>query len=472
MAKKTTETQGHLTLTVDRSGLEATATFTREAGHTCTLGDLFALMSDRGITEGFIPEEVGSSFRRIPYSPDPYTFTVARGQTPVPAKPETVRWTVPEVSRRLRDEAEKIVDGARPPEFDGGKGRRAPPVGPDTSVLKTREAAAAEKLGTVAGATTGVDGRDVFGQVLPAPVPADTQFHIGAGITRRQNELYSEYSGFVRIGLNWADVVPFDTRIWSLSYSADNQGLLISRDELAALVARAVEDRVRLVRSPVSASRDSDFEIEVTEDRLKAVLTLTKERGKGSALNTRQLGRAIIESRLVGLDQKRIQSDIAEFIRSSRTVLSDYVLARGTPPERGPDRTIGCPVLFLSSEETTDLRRRLARALPGIVGRQSLTTFPMDLVEDLCFVEPEQRLLSISPRVPGKSGTDVYGEKLTGVACRGSLPEGMEEWHAARASHRAPGRVRRSPPESRANVCAGLHGAPQGKRRAADLGTR
>jgi len=479
MAKRTIEATGNLTLVTDERGLEATATFTKGTGKKWILDDLLTMMSQKGIVEGYKVEEVGRLFNLIPDKPSPYKFSVAKGLSPVQARPETVRWEAPAIPRELQPQAEKVLSTAKPPEISVErrthvKRHKIVKTKPKLPFLKPKEekrevseekvtseriyvdptverngyTLAGEKLGTVADREEGEAGRTITGELIPVNVVADPFFYAGHGIARRADELFAEDEGFLRVGSNWADVVAFETHSWELTISDDHVTChlsfdpgdphaaaptpeqireeatriefdverLIPDEEISALIGRAVESRERLVGVPLTASRDTGFDIFVSEDRLKAVLNVNKGTGRGKPLNLKELGRAIKESKLVGLNYDQIKQDISAFYKGQEAELTGYVLSEGSPAEPGAERTVECSVRFLPADEAAELKSHMEEVMGAALGDESNSKFPADMIEDLGIVEAEQRVMTISPPVPGKPGKDVFGQQISGEA--------------------------------------------------------
>ncbi|MBU8913083.1 MAG: FapA family protein [Spirochaetales bacterium] len=471
------EATGDLSLVIDERGMEAKATFTRGAGRKWTVDGLLTLMMHKGIVEGYRAAEVKRLFNLITDKPSPYTFAVAKGIEPVQARPESVRWEVPPIPGELLPQAEKALSNAKAPGISIErrqlvKRHRIVKIKPKFSFLKPKEEKqevteeeitydriqvdptverdgyilAGEKLGTVAGRSEGEAGRSVTGELIPADVLADSDFHVGHGASRRLDELFAEYEGFVRIGSNWADVVPFEHHGWELSLSEDRVTCYLSFDpgdphaaaptmeqireealrieydverlipdeEITALVDRAVATRSQLVNAPLTTSRDSGFDIFVSEDRLKAILNVSKGTGRGKPLNLRDLGRALKESKITGLNYDQIKEDISAFYRGPATELTGYGLAEGSPAEPGPERTVECSVRFLPAGGTADLKRHLEEVMEKAIDGESNSKFSAEMIEDLGFVEAEQRLVTISAPVPGEPGRDVFGKQIAG----------------------------------------------------------
>lgn len=474
MAKQALELEGQLTLELSERNLSATVTFTKASGHELWTADrLLDLMREKGITEGFSPDEVRRLFELADKKPSPYTFTAAEGTPPTDPVPEQIEWEEIAVPDDLAEQAEKIVSKAGPPEITleikqkikrektVTKKAILPFMKPkqetvtvseqkveqkrvyvDQTVQRMGYVTDGQKLGTVQPKEDGVGGQSVTGELVPPQVLADPLFYQGKGVARKRDELFAEYAGFVRIGPNWLDVVPFEAHDWEVSLSDDKatcylsfdpghqhaqpptageirsaaEGIgfpgesLVDDDEIARIVAGALETGTAVERVPINHSRDASFDIYVDEAKLTAVLNVYKGKGRGSPLRLKELGAAIKQSKLVGLDFEKIRTDINAFYKSPETDLIGYVLAEGKAPVSGPPRTAEYSVRFLDAEETAELRRQLQERDDTLRDCESAEAFPLDVVEQFGQVEREQRILVISPPVAGTPGVDVYGQ--------------------------------------------------------------
>ncbi len=471
MAKKSVEATGHLEITLDAQGLEAKATFTPGAGETWTPERLIETMRAKGITEGFKPDDLRRTFALVLERGTAEPFIVARGMKPAEPKAERGRFLEIAVPSDLEEQARKVLDSAAAPEISVEKKERVKkeklvtkkpklPFMPtkqekvqyteelvrtervyvDPTVEKTGYATGGQKIGMVEGRDNGEAGRSVSGDLIPAPVLADPFFYTGAGIERRRDELYAEYDGFVRVGANWVDLVPFETHDWELTLSPDRATIFLSFDpghahaqppapedvkaeaekleypverlmsdeSIDELISTAVATREAIRNAPLTQSADASFDLVVSEDKLGAVLNARKGTGHGAPLNLKALGAAIKQSRIVKLDYEKIKKDISAFYQSTDTELIGYVLAEGSAPSPGPERTLDFSVRFLPSDEAADLINHLA------AGGADDDGFPCDAIEDIGPVERDQRVLTISPAVPGKPGVDVYGQQTPG----------------------------------------------------------
>ncbi len=478
MAKQVTTT-GTLTISLDASQLEATAVFTPGEGETWSPERLIAEMRSRGIVEGFKPDDLRRTFALVLEQGKGAPFVIARGTRPLDPKPERARFLDIGIPTDLQAQADQVLADAAAPQITVEKKERrkreklvtkkAPlPFLPareqkvryteetvhreriyvDPTVERTGYATAGQKIGMVEGKDDGQAGRSVAGDLVLPPALADPLWYAGEGVERRRDELFASYDGFVRIGANWADIVPFDTHDWELTLSPDMATLSLSfdpghahakapsaeevaaeaerlgyptarlpePDEITSLINEAMAARRPLRDVPLSASRDASFEIYVSEDKRKAVLTVHKGTGRGRPLNLKELGAAIRQSKLVRLDYEKIKADISSFYRSTDIDLTGYVLAEGSSPLPGPQRSLDFSVRFMDADEAVDLIAHLKRTLrsDGASSVDSASSFPADEIEDVGRVEENQRIVTISPPVPGKPGVDVHGQQTPG----------------------------------------------------------
>ncbi|MFW6260410.1 MAG: flagellar assembly protein A [Spirochaetota bacterium] len=477
MAKQRAEATGQLEISLDERGLAAKATFTPGEGETWTPDRLIETMRAKGIVEGFKPDDLRRTFALVLQRGTREPFVIAKGVPPADPKPEQARFLEIGVPSQLEEQSRRVIAEAGPPRITIEKKERIkkqktvtrkpklpflPPkeetvdyteekvhherVYVDPTVERTGYATAGQKIGMVEGKDDGEAGRSVRGELIPTRALADPYFYCGAGVERRRDELFAEYDGFVRVGANWADVVPFETHDWELTLSSDRATCYLSFDPghahakpptaeeiraravelefpterllddetIDAMISRAVASEQAIENEPLNASRDAAFDIFVSEDKLEAVLNVHKGTGRGAPLNLKELGRAIKESRLVGLDYQQIKKDIAAFMQSTDTELIGYVLAEGTAPTPGPERTLEFSVRFLPEDRANEVIGHLRRTLAEAPAAQSISDFPPDAIEEIGEVEADQRVLSVSPEVPGKPGTDVYGQQTPG----------------------------------------------------------
>lgn len=321
----------------------------------------------------------------------------------------------------------------------------------DPTVQRSFYVDADRVLGDFVPRETGTPGKDIYGRTIPVKQLADPGFYTGPNIQRSGEKIAATTAGFVRVGKNWVDLVPFSPHEWEVELSRDKATCylvitpghpkahlpdaatirsaamelpypdesLIGEHEIANLVRGQIETG-ESVRLPITLSRDASFDIFVAEDKLSAYLSVHKGKGRGAPLNLKEVGAAIKNSGLAGLDFKKISTDMKEFYEGPEFDLTSYVLAEGTPPTPGPDRHAEFAPQFYDDKKTEAARKHLADAsdIPDI---ESFDAFPVDAITRIAPVEAEQLICTIDPPSPGEPGRDVYGTVIP--AADGKAPQ-------------------------------------------------
>ncbi|MFP4704726.1 MAG: flagellar assembly protein A [Spirochaetaceae bacterium] len=486
MAKTDAGVQGHTELLIDEAGVEARLKVELDpAGSQWSAADVVKLLEERGVREGYDIEDIRRRLAEAKRAgKSPVELVVAEGLAPEHPQPERFRADEHPVPESLQPQARRSVAEAGPPEIVFHRKKRVKrkktvtrkpklPLGSpkqetvevtetttvpervhvDPTVERTGYVDEGERIGTIAPQETGMPGRSIFGEVLQPKVPADPHIYLGRGTVRRGDEVYAEETGFLRLGANWLDVVPYRLHEWNLEVSEDRAtcflffrpgesshepptgatileaaaehgfeaDTLLPEEEIDELIRHAVDTDVPVEGVPITVSRDAGFDIVVSEDKLKAMLNVSKGRGRGKALDMKALGQALRESRLKGLDLERIREDLNAFYKGSETDLYGYVLTQGTAPVPGPDREVEWSVRFLADERAEAIERRARENPEFLAGLRSLSEFPVSEVTRVAFVQRDQRVAALPPEVSGTPGVDVYGASIP--APGGNAPE-------------------------------------------------
>lgn len=441
-----------------------------------TASALIQELDRRGIKEGFNREEIARSFdENAKKGSNPFQFVVAEGtppEDPAPELFESERLPVPEA---LKSGVETVLAQAGKPDITVERKRKVQrtetvtkksklPFGKprteeqtvtdeerytervyvDPTVEESGYAEAGQLLGEITPQSRGTPGRSIYGGVIYPRNLADPLFYVGTGAKRQGTKVIAEVDGAVRRGSNWIDVVPYETHDWSLELSRDQATAylsfspghsvaaaptpqdiraeaerlgydpesLIPEEDLQSLLDTAIADGTNLEKVPISNSRDASFDIYVSEDRLQAVLTIHKGKGRGKPLQLKEVGRAIQSAGFKRLDFDRIKKDILAFYNGPEQDLTGYVLAEGSAPTPGPDGDLEFAVRFLEDEEAEPYRKA-AQERPELLGDlPSISELPVSEVSRTARVQEEQRILSVAPAGAGQPGVDVYGEQI------------------------------------------------------------
>ena len=414
----------------------------------------------------------------------PAEVVVAEGLRPEQPKSERIHLREHPIPEDLKQAAEQTIAGAGPPEIVFERKKRVkkkktvqrkprfPFQSPkeetvevvetqtvpervyvDPTVEENGYVQEGEKIGDVIPKETGIPGRSIFGEIIHPRVPADPNFYIGSHAMRRGEEVFAEDAGFLRKGSNWVDVVPHRLHDWELTLSddqatcyfsfnpgdtshspptaeeviaaAEEKGFdadsLIGEEEISDLIRHAIETGKPVEKVPVTTSRDATYDIVVLEEKRKAVLNISKGRGRGKALDLKALGNALRESKLKGMKFEKVKEDVMAFYNGPESDLYGYVLSEGKAPVPGPDREIEFSVRFLAEEVVEQLKRRATENPALLAGIKSLAEFPISDVQRTARVSAEQRIAAMPPEVEGTPGVDVYGAAIPAPA--GQAPE-------------------------------------------------
>lgn len=318
----------------------------------------------------------------------------------------------------------------------------------DPKVLQSYYVDADRVLGEFTPRENGVPGKDIYGRAIPVKKLAEPGFYTGSHIQKSGDKLAATVAGFVRIGKNWVDLVPFEPHRWEVELSRDKatcylvltpghpkaqtpdaievrkaaidlpyaEESLIEEEDLVNLIRGQIETG-EAARLPITLSRDSSFDIFVTDDKLQAYLNVHKGKGRAKPLNLKEVGAAIKESGLVGLDFKKISTDMKKFFEGPEFDLTSYLLSEGTPPTPGPDRHAEYAPQFYDEKKTAEAKK----SLTDTAGIDSFEVFPIDAITQIAPVEAEQLVCTVDPPSPGEPGRDVYGTVLP--AAEGKAPQ-------------------------------------------------
>lgn len=482
MAASDGAVNGVLKVETDEDKLAVTLRFEKsEDGDEWTAERLGTVLKERGI-QGEIKVQALKDFlaQAAKTTQGPHEAVVLRGVEPVIPAAETVEWKELTVPDELTDTVGLVLSHAESPkifrerteqikkskqvekkgrvpflrakiktvtDYETKVHRERIPIDPHVEESFYVEEGA--ELGTVKAQQQGIPGRTVYGKAIPIKPIVDPLFYAGENLSRTGESLVAATTGILRIGRNWADIVPFTPHRWELELSPDNATCYLNltpghpdakAPEAAAIRAAAVEipypeeslideeELARLIRDqielgtperlPVTLSRDASFDIFVTDDKLHATLNVHKGKGRGKPLSLREVGAAIKQSGLKQLDFKKIQTEITEFFESSEFDLTGYILAEGESPAEGQERKAEFTLRFYPDEKTNTLRERLAAAKEK---PDSLEEFPPEKILKTAPVEAEQLICTLDPFVPGENGRDVYGQEIPGKP--GPTPE-------------------------------------------------
>ncbi|MDR0719095.1 MAG: FapA family protein, partial [Treponema sp.] len=411
---------------------------------------------------------------------DPMELLVCQGVLPEDPVPETITWEdlpvpadlapyqeetlskakAPELYRikveKIKNEKKVIKPGALPfmpgkeeilVSWDKKETREKATVDPQPKEIKYT--GKGKKLGTAVPPKPGKPGKNVFGKPLQPAVLEDTSFLLGAGIIRDKGSLVAQASGFIRIGGNWADLVPFAKPSWEIKTGADGltrffnfepgdarfalptaqeifaeaktqgaaEDTFINAASLDKTIAEAASNGIPLEAFSLVEAKEAAVRVDINEDKTRALLYLRKGTAGYQPLEMKAVSLAIKNSKVQGFDAEKLKADINAFVQGKDVELEGYVLAEGTPSTRGKDREVQVLAALLSEDEMKPILARLKAWRRPVHGEG----VSIDEITGAAFVEKGAKLGEITSSQEGEAGKDIYGNLIPGLP--GNDPE-------------------------------------------------
>jgi hypothetical protein len=319
-----------------------------------------------------------------------------------------------------------------------------------------REYGYVRKGGVVARIQPGVSGRagrSIFGKALPAPRLPGQELYLGSGVQRVELEVRAEASGFLRRGADWCDVVAFQDHEAVVSPSPDKSACFLSftpgdrrvpvpragevieqalalgvprerllpEPEIQRLLDEAAAKGLPFQKTPLIPSADAAVSIQISPDKLRAVLNVRKGKGAGRRLTLQDVSNAIRASGVRGFNAEKVKKDLTDFYSGPQEELKDYLLAEGQAPGTGQEGRLEWLLKFARPEEAQRIRAQSLAAQARIAGLPSLAYLPLEQVKSVAWVEAGQEIARVFPATAGKPGIDVTRAVIPGL--QGPAPE-------------------------------------------------
>ncbi|MDR0623405.1 MAG: FapA family protein [Treponema sp.] len=316
-----------------------------------------------------------------------------------------------------------------------------------------RYAKKGEKLGTMTPPKPGKPGKNVFNKSIPPAVMEDGTYLLGAGLDREKNEIYARYSGLLRIGDHWADIIPLAKPSWKADRGADGvtfflsfepgdprfslpsgteilaaaaakgaaESSLVSPETVDAVIRKAAETGEAAEAIPLTLTQEALAQVDISPDKLEAVLNLRKGAAGGRPLEMKVISQALRDSKVQGFDAEKLKADIKAFMEGPELELRDYPLVQGKSPTRGADREVRLLVNLQEEGELKTILERLKTVPPGKLAAGGAVVFPMAEITAAALVEKGARAAQITGSSGGEPGKDVFGNVLPGLP--GNDPE-------------------------------------------------
>jgi hypothetical protein len=375
--------RGDISIAVNPDETEAKLVFVPDAG--TRLWD--AVSINRLIEKAGLPaadqKELWDFLVEAAHSHAPAEFVFARGIAPESPAPERVVWGRVDFPPDIRPLVRETLAGAGPPSLSRLKTERfkserviqkpgaLPFMSPkeermvvwdkrsvsesvqvDPAVRKVGFVEQGLRAGIVKPPTAGRPGKTIFGKrIMPPPLEV-REFLLGHGLVREDDAIHSTVSGILRIGDNWADVVPLAKSSWEIAIGQDGVTLYLrfspgnavfppppAREILAAASSDGNPDSPVLIEADKleKAMRESirtgeplgSFPLHRKLDGLAEprrngdgdVLYLRKGLAGGRPLDSAAVNLALRESGVQRVDQEALREAIVAFMRESESEL-------------------------------------------------------------------------------------------------------------------------------------------------------
>ena len=448
-----------------------------ENGEEWNREKILAVLEKSHITEGIQNSEIDKLLSAPPSKDgEPVTIVGARGEPMEPPEEEKVEWDGWDVPEEMRSSIEKIVRSAGEPvitqvRVEKIKKKQKVEKKAKLSFLPSKEEivevvekkeikenievdpaveawgwlTAGGRIARVLPSKPGKVGKDIYGTPIMPEKELAPAVYPGANIEVRGNDLIAKETGIVRRGGNWVEVIPFAPHAWSLHLSKDqvtclldftpgtpeadvpdaadvhaqavelgaDQATLLDEKELQGLLAEICSNGAEVHDYSISRDEDGSVEITVSEDKLKAFLSLKKGRGNGTPLDLKNVGKVLRESGVKGFKPDKVKQDILAFYRGPEQHQEEYLLAEGTPPEEPQPRKLVFNVQFVPDKERDTLKNRIITAGSAAAsGITSTRDFPVDMVDGVGFVARHQTFAYLEEVQKPAAGKDVYGKEI------------------------------------------------------------
>jgi hypothetical protein len=371
--------KGTVSITVNPQETEAKLIIVPDnAGRSWDIVSLNQLIEKTGISAVSIDQEKLESFLFKVYRSDTHAeLIIAEGVAPEPPIPEQVTWKRMDFPPDIRPLVKETLAKAEPPVISRIKTERfqiekmvstpgklpfLPPrekkvitwdkhnvtelAEVDPAVRKVGFVEQGLRVGIVKPPVGGKPGKTIFGKMIMPPLLEIREFLPGYGLVRENDEIRSAVSGILRIGDNWADVVPLAKSSWEITIGQDRVTLYLSflpgnaklppppaREILTAAssdgnpdspiliesekLERAMNESIRtgqtLEAFPLYKTLDGLAELR--REGETAILYLRKGLAGGRPLDNNAVILSVKNSRIPGIDQASLREALLAFMK-------------------------------------------------------------------------------------------------------------------------------------------------------------
>ena len=181
-------------------------------------------------------------------------------------------------------------------------------------------------------------------------------------------------------------------------------------------------DKIRFGKTlplPLEIELDPSFDTRliIESDKTKATLYIRKAKNESSTIDRKLITTMLNNSGIVNIDFKALEEKINAFIEAPEREI-ELVIAEGTLPGRGKDRSLISHITKLDETEELLFRKKLlhavgtAREQPQMIYDKD---FPLSEAQALSIVAKHDLLYEFSKSELGTNGADIYGNAIQGL---------------------------------------------------------
>lgn len=288
------------------------------------------------------------------------------------------------------------------------------------------------------------NGYTVTGKKLvPSQDEEDNTFCISEDFNIDNGKIKALKSGFIRVGKDWLDLIPFaghqikvepseDFAEFYLTFIPGSRGAPIPTfDDILSrlgdteypfeflkeesIVINTIKKAVagnKTIKISLSKKRKAKAHIDTNQSKTKAVLILEKGAGTGEKLSLKTIGALIRESKIKGMNLDSLKKRILNFYKSKELSLQ-YVILEGKIATRGEPRKLKYQKEFISVDKIDNLVHRINKDIEAFY--PSFKVFNSDNISSAILVKKGFEFAFLTDSIPGDDGIDIYGNKIKGL---------------------------------------------------------
>ena len=288
-------------------------------------------------------------------------------------------------------------------------------------------------------------GFTVTGKTLQPPKNSGIMFCLSSNlkIDKNTGAVTTKESGFIRIGKEWIDLIPFKAHYFSISHSDDFAEYYLSfkpgnsnapqptYDDIVELFSdidypleQLKSEKIinQFIHKALIANKSVKFsltqpkkalmKIDINQSKTKATLILEKGAGPGERLSLKDIGGLIRESKIKGMNLDSVKQKILKFYKS-RNLKLEYTILEGKTATRGEARKLKYQKEFISVDKIEGVVNRIDKDVEAFY--PSFKHFSTDDISSGLLVKQGFEFAILTDPIPGDDGTDIYGNKIKGL---------------------------------------------------------